>query len=159
MIKEPSALGTARVALQKAEEDLGDPGRLGHFRNAINLLVRVMSAVSPQIEKDIAKKLVLTCRNKVLSEVKVILANADSYEAESLQHWNKVMDVFVDAGLGDDPEFNACKEQLLTQRGGQYIGSLKPADLDLLEKELQAALDTLSVHKSRLSNIKSGIRK
>jgi len=159
MIKEPSHLVAARVALEKAEEDLGYPGKLGHLRNAINILLRVMSGVSPQIEKDIAKKLVLTYRNKVLSEVKIILANSDSYEAESLEHWNKVMEVFVNAGLGDDPEFNACKEQLLTQGGGQTIGSLKPADLDILERDLQAALDALSVHRSRLSNIKWGIRK
>ena len=39
---------------------------------------------SAQIEKDIAKKLVLTYRNKVLSEVKVMLANFDLYEPESL---------------------------------------------------------------------------
>lgn len=113
MIKEPSKLVAARVALEKAEKDLGDPGRLGHFRNAINFLLRVMSEVSSQIEKDIAKKRVLTYRNKVLSEGHP--ANFDSYEPGSLEHWNKVMEVFVDAGLGDDPEFNACKEQLLTK--------------------------------------------
>ncbi len=89
MIKEPSKLVAARAALEKAEEDLGDPGRLAHLRNAINFFLRVMSGVSPQIEKDIAKKLVLTYRNKVLSEVKVILANFDSYESGSLEHWNK----------------------------------------------------------------------
>jgi hypothetical protein len=54
MIKEPSKLVAARAALEKAEEDLGDPGRLGHLRNAINFFLRVMSGVSPQIEKDIA---------------------------------------------------------------------------------------------------------
>jgi hypothetical protein len=167
MIKQPSALGTARVALQEAEEGLADPGRLGHFRNAINLLVRVMSGVSPQIEKDIAKKLVLTCRNNVLSAVKVFLANSDSYEAKSLEHWNNVMEVFVDAGLGDDPEFNTWKERLVTQRGSQSIGNLQSAHVDILDeelraaldKELQAALDSLAAHRSRLSNIKSGIRK
>ena len=161
MIKEPSKLVTARVALEQAEEDLGDPSKLGHFRNAINLLLRVMSEVSPQIEKDIAKKLVLTYRNKVLSEVKIILANFDSYEAESLEHWNNVMEVFVDAGLGDDPEFNARKEQLLTQHGSQSIGDLQPAPVDILDKELraaldkklQAALDSLAAHRTRLSTI------
>lgn len=158
MIKEPRELVAARAALKKAEENLGDPAKLVHLRNAINSLLGVMLGDSPQIEKDIAKKLVLTYRNKMLSEVKVILANFDSYEPESLEHWNKVMAVFVDAGLDDDPEVNACKVQLGTQRGGRSIDNLKPAGLDILE-ELRAALNSLSVHRSRLSNIKSGIRK
>jgi hypothetical protein len=151
MIKEPSKLVAARAALEKAEEDLGDPGRLAHLRNAINFFLRVMSGVSPQIEKDIAKKLVLTYRNKVLSEVKVILANFDSYESGSLEHWNKVMEVFVDASLADDPAFNACKEQLLTKRGSQPIDSLKAAHVDILKKR---AADSLSTKRPLLENKK-----
>jgi|RhiMetdeSRZDD1v2_1073273.scaffolds.fasta_scaffold321210_2 hypothetical protein len=142
MIKEPSKLVAARAALEKAEEDLGDPGRLGHLRNAINFFLRVMSGVSPQIEKDIAKKLVLTYRNKVLSEVKIILANFDSYESGSLEHWNKVMEVFVDASLADDPAFNACKEQLLRRRGSQPIDSLKAAHVDILKKRAAVSQST-----------------
>lgn len=135
MIKEASKLVAARVALEKAEEDLGDPGRLGHLKNAIEFLLRVMSGVSPQIEKDIAKKLVLIYRNKVLSEAKVILADFDSYEPESLEHWNKVMEVFVDVSFADDPEFNACKKQLLTRRRSQPIDSVKAAHADILKKK------------------------
>ena len=67
--------------------------------------------------------------------------------------------MFVDSGLADDPEFNACKEQLRTKRGNQSLDSLKPEDVEILEKELQAALDSLSAHRSRLLNIKWGIRK
>jgi|SRR4029434_1672074 hypothetical protein len=159
MVKEPNELVAARAALKKAEEDLGDPGRFVHLRSAINSLLGVMVGDSPQIEKDIANKLVLTYKSKVLSEVKVILANFDSCEPGSLEHWNKVMEVFVDAGLADDPEFNACKEQLRTKRGNQSLDSLKPEDVEILEKELQAALDSLSAHRSRLLNIKWGIRK
>lgn len=113
---------------------------------------------SPQIEKDLARRLVLTYRNKVLSEVKAILTNFDSCEPESLQHWHEVMEVFVNAGV-DDPEFEACKEQLFTKRSIPAIDSLKPAELDTLEKELREVLDSLSAHRSRLSNIKWGIRK
>jgi hypothetical protein len=159
MIKEPNDLVAARAALKKAEEDLRDPDRFVHLRDAIKLLLGVMLGGSAQIQKDIAKKLVLTYRNKVLSEAKIILANLDSYEPESLEHWNMVMEVFVDADLDDDPEFNACKEQLLTKRDSQSIGSLKPPNLDVVEKELRAALDILSDHKSRLSNIKWGSQK
>jgi hypothetical protein len=140
MIKEPNKLVAARAGLERAEKDLGDPDRLGHLRNAVNSLLQLMSGVSPRIEKDIAKKLVLAYRNKVLSEAKVILANFESYEPEFLEHWNKVMEIFVDASLADDPEFNACKEQLLARRGNQSIDILKPADIDILKKkELQAA--------------------
>jgi hypothetical protein len=109
MIKEPNKLVAARAALERAAEDLRDPGRLGHLRNAISSLLQLMSGVSPRIEKDIAKKLLLTYRNKVLSEAKVILPNLESYEPGYLEHSNRVMEVFVDPSLADDPAFNECK--------------------------------------------------
>ena len=162
MAKEATELVTARAALKKAEKDLGDPGALTHLRNAIDSLLGMMSGAAPQIQKDIARKLVLTYRNKVLAEVKGILANFDSYESESLNHWNKIMEVFVNAG-GDDPEFSACREQLLTKCGSPPIDnlndSLQPTDLDALEKELREVLDSLSAHIGHLSNIKWEIRK
>jgi hypothetical protein len=131
LIKEPNKLAAARAGLERAAEDLGDPDRLGYLRDAINSLLQLMSGVSPQIEKDIAKKLVLTHRNKVLSEAKVILANFESHEPAYLEHWNKVMEVFVDASL---------EEQLLARRGSQSMDNTKPAHVDILKKkELQAA--------------------
>ena len=140
MIKEPNKLVAARAELQRAAEDLRDPGRLGHVRNAINSLLQLMSGVSPRIEKDIAKKLFLTYRNKVLSEAKVILANLESYEPEYLEHWNKVMEVFVDPSLADDPEFNACKKELIARRRNRAIDNLKAVHVDIPKKtELQAA--------------------
>lgn len=140
MINEPNKLVAARAALEKAAEDLRDPARLGHLTTAIDSLFRLMSGVSPRIEKDIARKLVLTYRSKVLLEAKVILANFHSYEPKSLEHWNKLMEVFVDANLADDPEFNACKEQLLARPGSQSIDNLKPPRVDILKKkELPAA--------------------
>src|SRR5574341_2519254 len=111
MINEQSKLVAARTELEKAEENLGDPGGLGQLRNIINFLVREMSDASSQFEKDIAKKLVLTYRNKVASEVKDILANVDAYEPAFLEYWNEVMEVFEDASLAEDPEFNACKQE------------------------------------------------
>jgi hypothetical protein len=157
MVKEATELVTARALLKKAEGNLGDPGMLVHLRNAINSLSAIKLGDSPQIQKDLARRLVLTYRNKVFSEVKAILANFDSCEPESLQHWHEVMQIFVDAGV-DDPEFNACREQLVTQRS-PFIDSLKPGDLEALEKELREVLDSLSAHRSRLSNIKWGVRK
>jgi hypothetical protein len=157
MVKEATELVTARALLKKTEGNLGDPGMLVHLRNAINALSALKLGASPQIEKDLARRLVLTYRNKVLSEVKSILANFDSCEPESLLHWHEVMEILIDAGV-DDPEFNACREQLVTQCSPS-IDSLKPGDLDALEKELREVLDSLSAHRSRLSNIKWGIRK
>ena len=135
MIKEPNKLVAARAEIERAEEDLRDPGRLGHLRNGINSLLQLMSGVSPRIEKDIAKKLVLTYRNKVLSEAKLILADVEAYEPGYLEHWNEVMGVFVDPTLADDPEFNACREQLLARCGNQSIDNLKPAHVDILKKK------------------------
>lgn len=139
MIKEPNKLVAARAKLERAPEDLRDPGRLGHLRTAISSLLQLMSGVSPRIEKDIAKKLVLTYRNKVLSEAKVILANLESYEPKYLEHWNRVMEVFVDPSLANDPEFNECKEKLLARH--QTIDTLKSVHVDVPKKtDLQAAV-------------------
>src|SRR5215813_9994888 len=140
MIKEPNKLVAARTALERAAEDLRDSGRVGDLTNAINSLLQLMSGVSPRIEKDIAKKLLLTYRNKVLSEAKVIRANLESYEPGYLEHWNKVMEVFVDPSLADDPEFNECKEELLGGRRNRPIDNLKPVHVEIPKKtELQAA--------------------
>jgi hypothetical protein len=140
MIKEPNKLVGARAALERAAEGLGDPGRMGDLRNAISSLLQLMSGVSPRIEKDIAKKLLLTYRTKVLSEAKVNLANLESYEPGYLEHWTKVMEVFVDPALADDPEFNACKKELLARRRNQAIDNLKAAHVDIPKKtELQEA--------------------
>ena len=158
MAKETTELVIARAALKKAEKDLGDPGALTHLRGAIDSLLGMMSGNSPQIQKDIARKLILTYRNKVLLEVKTILTNFDSYELESLSHWSKVMEVFVNAG-GDDSEFDACREQLVAKCSGPTIDSLKPEELDALETELRESLNSLAAHRSSLTNIKWGIRK
>ena len=140
MIKEPNKLVAARTALERAAEDLRDSGRVGDLTNAINSLLQLMSGVSPRIEKDIAKKLLLTYRNKVLSEAKVIRANLESYEPGYLEHWNKVMEVFVDPNLADDPEFNECKEELLGGRRKQAIDNLQAVHVDIPKKaELQEA--------------------
>jgi hypothetical protein len=63
---------------------------------------------------------VLTSRKKVLSKVKVILANGELCEISTLEHWNRVMEIFVAAGLADDESFKASK-QLLTRRKTQPI--------------------------------------
>ena len=155
VINAPSKLVAARAALEKAEEHLGDPARLGDLRNVINFLLREMSGVSPQIEKDFAKQVVLTYRNKVLAEVKVILANFDSYEPKFVEYWHKVMDVFVDARLADDPEFNACKDQLLTRRDSQPIDGLKAADVDIPKKALQVPSRRDDPHSRIIEEVRS----
>jgi hypothetical protein len=150
MVKEPNELSAARVSLKKSAEDFGDPGRLVHLRNGMSSLAEVVLGESAQIQKDISKKLALTYRNKLLSEVKVVVANMDSYDPESLGHWHQVMEAFVDAGFGDDPEFNALKEQLFAKLGAGLVGGLTPMDLEILKQELEATLDSLAAHKSRL---------
>jgi hypothetical protein len=159
-IKKSSQLLTiARAELNQAEKTLGAPGTLLPLRKAVKSLSGLISGDFPQIEKDIAKNLLLAFRTKVLSEVKLFLANLDSSKAESVDHWDKIMEVFMDAGLDNDPEFNRCKEQLLTKRDLQSIHQLSPAELEALEKELRATLESLSAHRSRLSNIKWPVRR
>jgi hypothetical protein len=139
MSKEPSALAQAKAALKKAEADLGDPRGLVHLRRAVKSLLAMISGESPQIEKDIAKKLMVSCRTKVLSEAKLMLANFDSHEAATVQYWNDVMQVFDDAGLADDPDFTAFKARLLAKRSSQSVDSVKAAPGGVPTKEPQAA--------------------
>ena len=139
-MNRPNKLVEARDELQRAEEDVRDPGRLDHLRKGVASLLELMSGVSPRIEKDIAKKLVLAYRDKVLLESKTIVAKLEMYEPEHLAHWNELMEVFVDPGLPNDPEFNECKERLLMGRPvNQPIDNVKPTHIDILKtKELQA---------------------
>ena len=115
MINEPNKLVEARTALDRAEVDLTDPNKFSDLKRAINSLLQLISGVSPLIEKDIARRLVMESRSRVLSEVRLILSKVESCESEYLEHLNNVMGMFVDANLPDDPEFSACKDQLLTQ--------------------------------------------
>jgi hypothetical protein len=115
MINEPNKLVVARTALNRAEVDLTDPNKLSELKRAINSLLQLISGVSPLIEKDIGRRLVMESRSRVLSEVRLILPKVESYEPEYLEHLNNVMEMFVDANLPGDPEFSACKEQLLTK--------------------------------------------
>jgi hypothetical protein len=127
------------AALAQIEETLGDPSRLRQFREVIDFLAREISGDAPQIEKNIAKKLILRYRNDVLAEVKVILASRDSYEPEFLDYWSKVMEVFVDARLADDPEFIACKKRMLARRGCAPDERPRAADAAFAPKERQVA--------------------
>jgi hypothetical protein len=137
MSNKPSALVTARAALKKAEEDFGNPQRLVHLKNAVHSLLEVMSGAAPKIEKDIAKKLALSCRTKVLSEAQLMLANLDSCEAADLQYWNDVMEIFVDAGLDEEPEFRSCRTRLLARRGSPSVEEVTTAPEGMLTEKLQ----------------------
>lgn len=121
MIKEPNPFVAARAAFERAAQNLADPDKLDDLRNAVVSLLGVISGASPKIEKDIAKKMLLTCRNKVLAEVKALIADLDSCEARALAHWHQVMEVFADSTLHEDPEFNACRDRLRTLRAPRAI--------------------------------------
>jgi len=94
----------------------------------------VISKSSAKIEKDIAQKIALTYKNRVLAEVNFILDNFPSYEAKALEHRINVMEVLMAAGFDDDAELNASKKQLLSRLDLQSIEHLSPVELDTLEK-------------------------
>ena len=119
----------------------------------------MISKSSAKIEKDIAQKIALTYKNRVLAEVNFILDNFPSYEAKALEHWINVMEVLMAAGFDDDAVLNTSKKQLRSRIDLQSIEDLSPMELDTLEKELRAALESLSLHKLRLSNIKISTQK
>ena len=137
MDKEPKDLVAARALLKKSEKGLEDPNNVVFLKEGINSLVDVISGECAEDHKNVAKKLVVTYRNKVLGEVKAVLANANSYVLETLEHWNVVMEVFIDTGLADDPDFKAWKEQLFTKWGVRLVQSLKPWEIEVLKRELQ----------------------
>lgn len=159
MSKDTNALVAARAALTNAEKGLGNPHGFPELRDAVTTLVEVISGTAPGIEKDIARKLLLSCRRKAVEEVRAILANIDGCETATLDHWRGVMELLADAGLGDDPEFEACRARLHAKRSIPTIPNFTSAELAVLEKELQAALDCLSMHRRQLAKIKSGVGK
>jgi len=139
MIKGPNQFVTARAALERAANEIGDPDKFGDLRNAIISLFRVISGVFPQIEKDLARKLLLTYRNKIRSEVKTLIASFHSCEPRSLEHWHQVMELFADSSLPDDPEFHACSEQLRTIRAVRGVDTFKAEHVDIVEIEQRGA--------------------
>ena len=149
MIKERSRLIEAKIALEKAEEDLGDPERLAYLRSATHIFERIISGISPQIERDIAKRMVLTCRNKVLSKVETILADRGLSEISTLEHWNRVMEVFVAAGLADDESFKASKQELLARRKTQPIDNSTPGRAPIVGRRESEAASVSSDFQSR----------
>lgn len=138
MPREPNVLVRARTALMRAEKDLGDPQGLDELRSAVHALLEVIDGESPKIEKDIAVRLTLSCRSKVLSELKLVLANVDSSQSTIARYWNDVLEIFVEAGLGEEPEFNACREQLLASCAGQPVDSPDEAWSGSLKQASQA---------------------
>lgn len=154
MSKKPSTLVAARVALTKAEEDLGDPEGVEHLRKAVNAALEVVAGDSPKIEKDIATRLMLSCRDKVLLEAKIVLANLSSCEDATIQYWNDVLEVFVDAGLGEEPEFNTCRERLLATCFSYSAGDAQDdtAGVSIQQMEDDARKENAS------SNAREGIR-
>lgn len=139
MVKEPNPFVTARAAFERAAQDLADPDKFDDFSNAVVSLLRVISGASPQIEKDIAKKVLLTCRNKVLTEVKAVIADLDSWEPRALAHWHQVMEVFADSSLHEDPEFNACRGRLRTLRASRAFVTFKTETAAIVASEQQRA--------------------
>lgn len=137
MDKEPNELVEARASLKKSEGNLGDPEKLSYLKQGISLLIDVIMGNYAQVYKDRANKMVVTYRNRILLEVKGILSNADSYELDSLEHWNNAMGVFTDAAFDDDQEFKACERQLFSKWAKRFLGSLKPWELAMLKREAQ----------------------
>jgi hypothetical protein len=149
MIREPSRLIEARRALEKAEEDLGDPQRLSYLKSATTSLVQIISGSSPQIERDIAKRMVLTCREKILSKVKAVLANRDLCEISTLEHWNRVMEMFVVAGLAGDESFEASKRELLVRRQTERADNSTAGRAPVVRTRESEAASTRSDFQSR----------
>jgi hypothetical protein len=155
MMTEPSKFATARAALEQAEADLGNPSTLGDLRNVISFLLRELSGASPQIEKDISTRLVLTYRNKVLSEVRAVVADLVSYEPEFLEYWYKVMDLFEHRSLAEDPEFNDLKSRILTTRNRQPVVKSTTADVGLPKKPSPVSHGQDDLHWEVLNKVRS----
>ena len=137
MDKEPNELVEARISLKKLEENFGDPERLSYLKQGISLLGDVIMGDCAQVHKDRANKMVFTYRNRILSEVKGVLSNADSCDMDSLNHWHNTMAVFSDAGFDDDQEFRSCKEQLFSKWGVRLLRSLSPSELEEIKRSHQ----------------------
>ena len=136
MAKEPNELVTARATLREAETDLADVQMLNRFKRGIDSLAEVIFGEYPEIHKNVATQLAATYRNKVITKIKEVLCEPDSYELDSLRHWSNVMETFTEAGLDDDSELKSCKDQMSTKWGLRFLETLKPWEIARMQKEL-----------------------
>jgi hypothetical protein len=134
MNKEPNELMEARTSLKKWEESLHDPKTLTYLKQGISLLSDVAMGNYAQVYKDRANNIVVGYRNRILSEVRGILSNGDSYELDSLVHWHNAMAVFSDVGFEDDEEFKVCKDRLLSAWASRWLRGLSPSELQEIRR-------------------------
>ena len=138
MEKEPKQLLDARVALSKAERDLGNPENLTVFERGITLLAEVIIA-DVQVKK-VANSLAATYRKKAVSNVNKIIADADFLPDESFEHWTNVLKVFTEAGFDDDADLKACNQELAL--GRHLLSNLSICDVPLDQCPLPGRADT-----------------
>lgn len=135
MENEPKELVEGRAALSKAEADLANAQMLNSFRRGIDLMAEVIFGEYSEIHKNVANRLAATYRNKVITKVKLILSEADSYDLDSLEHWRNVMETFTEAGLDDDPDLRSYKDQMTNNWGLRLLQTMTPWQIESLKKE------------------------
>lgn len=137
MEKEPKELKEARAALREAEADLANPQMLKPFKRGIDLLAEVILGEYSKTHKNVANRLAVSYRNKVVANTKTIMGEADSYELDYLQHWSNVMETFTESGLDDDSELRFCKDHISDKWWiHRCLKTLTPLEIEDLKKSL-----------------------
>ena len=142
MEKEPEELSEGRNHLKQFERLLKDPKGLHHLKQGIASLVDVLEGDYPQSFKNTAKNLVSSYKDKVLSEVKRVLSDLDSYEDETLWHYHLLMEEFIEDSFEKDPAFTPYHSDILAGWFNRFWKSLSELDRDLLKRQFQKKTPT-----------------
>ncbi len=133
---EPQKLSEAKAHLRQFEKLLKAQEGRHHLKAGVNLLVELAEGDYPQSIKDTTANLVVSYRNKVVSEVEGVLSNATSFDQDELWGWHCVMQEFVETSLDDGP-FNACHTDLLACWFDRFWKSLSPWQQERLKNEFK----------------------
>lgn len=99
----------------------------------------ITNSVNYQL-KERAKNLISTHRKRVFSKVEKIMVDPKDYKYEELDHWNKLMQTFIDYEFGD-PKFVAIQEALLKQVKNARWESFSKSEQD---KEISSIIEKLN---------------
>ena len=109
---EPRELVEAKQHLLQFEHSLYDQAGNYHLEEALALLVDVIVGKAAETHKSIAKTLVSTHINNVLSKAKQILGDESTENENRLDHLFNLMDLFESSGLEIGEDFSLTKKQL-----------------------------------------------
>ena len=137
MTREPVELTEARELLSKFAVEVCSREGIGHLAKALSLLVDVRDADESGKYSQVASNLVLAYARKIRGEIHSLLL-APCVHSETVDHWQKVVATFEQAGFRLPQELEEVRSKLLMIKLTREINLMSPLERERLVKKLQA---------------------